>query len=245
MSRAFCLLLAGALLWIPSAGSAAGGGPIEADPAPGVPVAPAEPGTGSETCGVAMAGRVQAYYDDVRDLSASFQQTTQSVAFGASAGEGQRASGRVEFAKPGKMRWRYTEPEPSEVVSDGSTLWVYDPAAKEVQILEVGEAFLSAAAIQFLLGSGRILETYSVTATDCDATPVHLVLSPLQPATYQRLELDVDPTRGVITRTLVVDVLGNRTEVIFEDLKINLALEPGRFVFQVPDGVRELRIDTP
>jgi len=203
-----------------------------------VEVAPA-----ADDCGESVAARVQAYYDDVRNLSANFRQSTQSVAFGSAAGEAQRAAGKVEFAKPGKMRWTYTEPEPSEVVSDGSTLWIYDPAAKEVQILQVGEAFLSAAAIQFLLGSGKILETFDVAATDCDASPVHLVLSPREPATYQRLELDVNPTSGVILRTLVLDVLGNRTEVAFDDLQINGALPPERFVFQVPDGVRELRLD--
>ncbi|MCP5058284.1 MAG: outer membrane lipoprotein carrier protein LolA [bacterium] len=247
MSRVRCLALAGGLAWILSAGSAAGGDPATPDPAPTpesvADAAPAEPATAD--CGENVAARVQAYYDEVRNLSANFRQTTQSVAFGSAAGAGQRAAGTVEFAKPGKMRWTYTEPEPSEVVSDGSTLWVYDPAAKEVQILQVGEAFLSAAAIQFLLGSGKILETFRVAATDCDASPVHLVLSPRKPATYQQLELDVDPASGVITRTLVLDVLGNRTEVAFDGLQINRSLPSDRFVFQVPEGVRELRLDAP
>lgn len=234
------LAFVGALAWILSAGSAAGG-----DPAPPASAPQPEPSAERVDCGESVAARVQSYYDDVRYLSARFRQTTRSVAFGSAAGEGQPAAGRVEFAKPGKMRWTYTQPEPSEVVSDGSTLWIYDPAAKEVQILEVGEAFLSAAAIQFLLGSGQILETFRVVASDCDASPVHLTLMPRQAASYERLELDVDPASGVITRTVVLDVLGNRTEVVFEDVQINGTAEPGRFVFQVPEGVRELRLDTP
>ncbi len=62
---------------------------------------------------------------------------------------------------------------------------------------------------------------------------------------YLCAELDVDPTSGVIIRTLVLDVLGNRTVVAFDGLQINLSLPPERFVFQVPEGVRELRLDAP
>ena len=43
-----------------------------------------------------------------------------------------RRAGAVEFAKPGKMRWSYEAPEPSLVVSDGETLWIYDPTRDEV-----------------------------------------------------------------------------------------------------------------
>jgi len=143
------------------------------------------------------------------------------------------------------MRWTYTEPEPSEVVSDGSTLWIFDPRAGEVQVLEVGQAFLSAAAIQFLLGSGRILDTFQVAASGCEGSSVHLFLTPREPASYERLEMDVDSASGVITRTVVLDVLGNRTEIAFAELEINRDPAPERFEFQVPEGVRELRLSPP
>ncbi len=258
MRRSCGLALAGALAWVLAASSAAGGDPAAPPAEPPAetaapPAAPpaetaapptptAEPPADGAACAEAAAGRVQSYYDDVQDLAAAFRQTSRSVAFGGAAGPDQLAAGRVEFAKPGKMRWSYTEPEPSEVVSDGSTLWIYDPAAKEVQVLEVGEAFLSAAAIQFLLGSGRILETFSVAARDCAASPLQLVLTPKQPASYERLELHVDPQSGVIARTVVLDLLGNRTEVAFDDLETNRSPPAERFVFQVPEGVRELRL---
>ena len=68
------------------------------------------------------------------------QQTTRRVALGDGAGDALAASGEVVFAKPGKMRWTYESPEPSLVVSDGATLWIYDPKAREVQKLPLGDA---------------------------------------------------------------------------------------------------------
>lgn len=237
MRRRHLLAVAAFLAGLASGGSAAGGDPETPQPT-------AEPGS-PEGCAEGVAARVQAYYDGVRDLRAGFRQSTRSAVFGGASGLEQPAAGTVEFAKPGRMRWIYTEPEPSEVVSDGSTLWIYDPIAREVQVLQVGEAFLSAAAIQFLLGSGRILETFRVAADDCEAASVYLVLTPLQASSYERLEMEVDRDSGVIARTVVLDVLGNRTEVAFDDVAVNQDPEPARFVFQVPEGVRELRLDAP
>jgi outer membrane lipoprotein carrier protein len=101
-------------------------------------------------CASEIAGASSAT-EKVRDLAAHFEQTTQRVALGGGAGDALVASGEVVFAKPGKMRWSYASPEPSLVVSDGTTLWIYDPRASEAQKLPLGEGYLSAAGVQFLL----------------------------------------------------------------------------------------------
>jgi len=62
-------------------------------------------------------------------------------------GEETLTRGRVVFAKPGRMRWVYESPEPSLVVSDGETLWIYDPAAREAQRLPVTQGYLTGAAL--------------------------------------------------------------------------------------------------
>lgn len=198
------------------------------------------PATGA--CAEAIAAKVQTFYDGVEDLEADFEQRTRSAAFGQAAGFDAPAAGRVAFAKPGKMRWTYQTPQASEVISNGSMLWVYDPQAKEVQVLEVGEAFLSAAAIQFMLGSGQLLESFRVTAKGCDQASVTLHLLPKEDATYEYLELEVSAASGAIEVTRVADLLGNRTEVRFRGVKTNQSPPATRFQFETPAGVRELRL---
>jgi outer membrane lipoprotein-sorting protein len=99
-------------------------------------------GAESTDCAKEIAARVQARYDGVEDIEARFTQRSQSVALGRAA-QAFEASGVAVFAKPGRMRWSYETPEPSLVVSDGRTLWIYDPAAREVQEFPVGAGFLS------------------------------------------------------------------------------------------------------
>jgi outer membrane lipoprotein carrier protein len=195
-------------------------------------------------CAREIAARVQSRYDGVRDLEARFTQKSRSVAFGG-AGQEMEASGVALFAKPGRMRWTYEKPEPSVVVSDGQTLWIYDPAAREVQEYAVGQGFLSGTAVQFLLGEGRILDTFEVRAEPCVGEAVRLYLKPREETTYEALELLVSPTSGDVRGTAVVDLFGNRTDVTFESLQVNRNPPAERFRFQAEPGVRVLRANEP
>jgi outer membrane lipoprotein carrier protein len=195
-------------------------------------------------CAREVAGRVQARYEGVRDLEARFTQTSRSVAFAGAAQE-MRARGVARFAKPGRMRWTYEEPEPSVVVSDGETLWIYDPVAKEAQEFPVGAGFLSGTAVQFLLGEGDILGAFEVGAEGCGTAAVRLKLRPRAEASYESLELLVTPASGDVRETAVIDLFGNRTDVIFESMRSNLQLDPAEFRFEPGPDVRVLRAEPP
>jgi outer membrane lipoprotein carrier protein len=195
-------------------------------------------------CAGAVAGRLQARYEGVRDIEARFTQRSTSVAFGG-PGQEMRARGVALFAKPGRMRWTYEEPEPSVVVSDGKTLWIYDPVAKEAQEFAVGEGFLSGTAVQFLLGEGKILDAFEVRAEGCGTNAVRLRLRPRAEASYESLELLVDPATGDVRESAVVDLFGNRTDVIFESMRSDLHVDPGKFRFEPGPGVRVLRAGPP
>jgi outer membrane lipoprotein carrier protein len=238
--RALRSLAAAVSLAVASA-SAAGGDDIAASPAP-KPAAPAKPAPGAPAdCAAMLTARVQARYDRMHELEARFTQRTYS----ALSPSGDLTTGRVALAKPGKMRWSYETPEPSLVVSDGATLWIYDPAAREAQKLAVGEQFLSGAAFQFLLGSGRIADSFRVAADRCDAPRAHLTLTPKIDATYQSLELEVDTASGEAHATAVLDLFGNRTEVEFTELRYDSGLGASTFRFVPDPGVRVIELAPP
>lgn len=190
----------------------------------------------------AVAEVVQRRYDAIDDLSADFVQTTESVVLGMGAlpGEddaGSVSRGRVLFAKPGRMHWSYREPEESHVISNGRVLWIYDVAARQVTRMPVGEEALAGAALQFLLGEGRLDETFRIAAIACAQDAVELDLEPVEPASYERLGLIADPETGLIASTSIVDLFGNRTRIRFEGLKANTGPPVAAFEFTVPDGV--------
>jgi outer membrane lipoprotein carrier protein len=196
----------------------------------------------TEDCARTIAERVQSRYDAIQDLRARFTQRTIRAALGSEPASALEASGEVFFAKPGRMRWSYQKPTASLVVSDGQTLWIHDPEAREAQQLPLGPEFLSGAAIQFLLGEGRLRDEFTVAAQGCGKDPVQLVLTPRRDQAYERLELWVDPKSGEVRRTAVVDLLGNRTEIDLERVRVDTRPAADLFRFDPPEGTRVIAL---
>ncbi len=208
----------------------------------GAPPASSEP----PTCGEAAARKVQRHYEGVRDLTARFTQVSQVVSLGAaSVGPETSAKGEVSFARPGRMRWSYEEPEPSLVVTDGDELWIYDPAEKEAQHLRTAQGFLSGAALQFLLGRGEMSRDFEVRAIACGEEEIRLRLVPREAAAYEQLEIRVDPASGEVRETVVTDLVGNVTRVSFQDVRTNTGVESDAFRFAPPAGVRIVEVPPP
>lgn len=204
------------------------------------------------SCADQVVARLQARYENVRDLAARFEQETRTVSLGNAVGAGPAASrGRVVFAKPGRMRWSYEEPSESLVVTDGETLWIYDPAAAEVQRLPTAGGHLSGAALQFMMGEGDIHATFDVAAQECEiaaegpAGTAVLELTPREPASYERLVVRLKATTGEILETTVVDLFGNRTRIAFSDMQVNQKPAATLFVFDAPEGVEVIDLALP
>jgi outer membrane lipoprotein carrier protein len=196
----------------------------------------------ADRCRDRAVAAVQSHYEGVRDVSARFEQSTHAARLGTTPSAPASSRGRVTLAKPGKMRWSYEEPEPSLVVSDGKTVWIFDPAFREVQKLPAAEGFLTGAAAQFLLGAGDMRRDFKVVAISCDAKSAELELTPRQPATYEKIMLGIDPASGDVHRTRIVDLLGNVVAVEFLEQRFNLNPDDGEFHFQVPDGVKVIEL---
>jgi outer membrane lipoprotein carrier protein len=186
---------------------------------------------------------IQKRYESVSDLSASFVQTTRPVAFNGKAGGGQVSRGTVSFAKPGKMRWQYTEPEPSLVVSDGETLWIHDPVHAEVQRMRVTEGYLSGAAIQFLIGEGDMRRDFEISGIACRDDASELELVPKADVGFEKLRVVADREIGELRRTTIYDLLGNVTEVEFSDVRANQGLDDSVFRFEAPSGHDVIDLD--
>ncbi len=201
---------------------------------------PSEP-----SCRDAVVAALQQRYESAKDLRADIVQTTRSMALGANSSEQMTSKGTVIFAKPGKMRWSYEEPEPSLVVSDGETLWIYDMVFREAQKLPVTEGYLSGAAIQFLLGEGEIERDFEIVALRCEKASAELRLRPRNPSSYEKLHVLVNPQTGDLLKTTVFFILGNVTEVAFFNIELNVDPAASLFRLDPPADVRVIELDVP
>ena len=205
-------------------GDASGGSPRETAPA----AAPCpEPAT--------IVQSLQARYDTTKAFRANFTQVTSVAALG----ESEEARGTVAFKKPGKMRWDYRAPQEQLIVSDGTTLWIYQPADHQVLKAPFEAAFVSTTPISFLVGVGRISDDFQAErdSRGCDARRVYVKLVPKSSQDLGSLSMAVDPATFDIVEAAVTDPIGNVTALGFANVVRNVDIPDAEFHFEVPAGV--------
>ncbi len=185
----------------------------------------------------AIIAKVQKTYDGIHDIQANFIQFTTS----ASIKETQKAEGVVYFKKPGMMKWEYKSPGKDIIVSDGTTIWIYQQDIGQVM---VGNALDNGTSISnnFLAGMGNIKKDFEIEMAEGDNKTHLLKLNPktAQP-NLKKLYIAVDKKTFLVIRTIVYDMLNNETKVIFENMKTNQSLSGSIFKFKIPEGVKVVK----
>ena len=178
---------------------------------------------------------VESTYGKITDLRAEFTQTARNK----SLGQDIKAEGVVALKKGGTMRWDYKSPAPQQIVSDGTSLWVYTPELNQVNKGNAPKA-LAGPAGSFLSGLGKVREEFTVrflnpaSPRDGSGRPV-LDLTPKQPTPLlTRLVLTVDPKDYVVRQAVLYDQFQNTVTMQFNKVQVNPGLSDSLFVFTPP-----------
>ncbi len=185
----------------------------------------------------ALARAVQAHYQQVRDFTAAFEQAYVGGVLKRRTVE----RGVVAIKKPGRMRWDYESPEKKLFVSDGTRMYFYVPADKQVRVSRMPDDGRVPTPILFLAGRGDLLRDFrveEVAAPDGASAARALRLRPVRPEPeYETLTLVVDASSYVLKQLIVVDGQGGISTFTFTDLRENVGVPDSRFVFTMPRGV--------
>jgi outer membrane lipoprotein carrier protein len=202
-------------------------------PARGENIAPVNaPGNASQKSGLKQVlDHLQRHYRDTNSFSAKFHEEVTTV------GAPKRLrSGLVSFRKPGRMRWEFAAPEVQTIVSDGETLYSYDPELNQVVETPLDQALRSSSATSFLLGMGNINHDFKAAFANSMASDglIQLILD--AKAGGYKIQIGLDPkTYNLVTLTLT-DQLGDVTKVDFSDIHNNVELPDSVFAFKAPAG---------
>jgi outer membrane lipoprotein carrier protein len=187
----------------------------------------------------ALVAKVQKYYDATHDLKAKFEQQMESPARAPS-----KASGDVWLKKPGKMRWDYAKPEKKLMVSDGTTLWVYEPEDEQAYKQDLRGNALPAQ-VSFLLGEGKLDKEFDASLTKLDGIGPDDVALKLVPKTgtaaYRYLVFVVDGKSGQVKETVIYDQQGGTNRLKFANVTQNKGVSDDKFKFSPPAGTHILK----
>lgn len=198
----------------------------------------AQPAVASPSTAAELAAALQKKYDTVRDFSADFEH----VYTGGVLRKQLTERGRMLIKKPGRMRWEYSAPEKKTFVSDGTKLYSYLPADKQVMISQVPQGDQVATPALFLAGQGNLTRDFTATevppARSAGGGARALKLVPKVPqAEFESLVLTVDGKSLALRGLESVDGQGGTSSFLFINLKENVGLAEKEFTFSIPRGV--------
>ncbi len=186
-----------------------------------------------------ILNEIQNQYEKTTDFEASFVQEY----IGKVMRQSQKGDGKVFFKKKGMMRWDYRIPN-QKIISDGQTLWFYQPEENQVLISPSDKMIKE---FGFLVGEGDLRRDFKLLAIQepplGKEDPIVVEMAPKEshPA-VSKLSLLIDRKTYFVIQVDVFDSLGNVTRTRFTDIKTNTNLSGSFFQFKVPPGTEIIRM---
>ncbi|MGQ0811140.1 MAG: LolA family protein [Nitrospiraceae bacterium] len=193
--------------------------------------------------------KVQARYEQTKDLQADFTQKTRIEGFERPV----TSSGKVYIKKPGRLRWDYLDPAVEEIYVNKDEVKMYVPEHKQVLVGKLTQMAASQAPLQLLQGVAKLDEQFDAIPTpDKERGAGGIRIVTLLPKIkdnegvrgIQRIVLEVQPKTYFIKSLSLHEVSGNVATFEFAELKANSGLKEDVFEFQAPAGVEVVKAPT-
>ncbi|MBU2881328.1 outer membrane lipoprotein chaperone LolA [Psychrosphaera sp. B3R10] len=140
------------------------------------------------------------------------------------------AQGRLKFKQPGLFLWEITEPEPELLVSNGETLWWFNPFIEQVSLFDASQAV---AQTPFALLVSQDDETWSQFTIEKQQN--HFVVSPKLLDQAQVIELKVTFKDTLLTNIAVVGRTMQVSQYAISN-QVFADVDNGLFQFEIPLG---------
>lgn len=176
----------------------------------------------------------------VKGISAGFTQDT----FNMKGVVQQHNEGELKAQEPNRFYWKTLDPYPQEIVTDGKTLWIYDPDLQQVTVKPFEENYSKTPAMLFAGNASAIGEQFTVEKMT-DAAQGYRLL-PKKNAKgqdkgdlFESLEMVFD--KGVPVSMTIHDAMQQKTVIFFSRVILNPPLSVMQFHFGPPAGVEVLK----
>lgn len=171
----------------------------------------------------------------VKGISADFTQDT----FNAKGVVQQHNEGVLKAQEPNRFYWKTADPYPQEIITDGKTLWVYDPDLAQVAIKPFEENYSKTPAMLFAGNAAAISDQFTVEKLANVPQGFRLLPKKQQRDLFESLEMTFD--KGVPGSMTIRDAMQQKTTIFFSKVTINPVIADAQFHFDPPAGVEVLK----
>ncbi|MCL1048262.1 outer membrane lipoprotein chaperone LolA [Shewanella abyssi] len=171
--------------------------------------------------------QLKAKLTEIDNLKANFSQTVTDINDKVI----QTGEGIFALAQPNQFYWHLTAPDESLIVADGTDVWIYNPFAEEVSVMDVNQA-ISASPIALLVHSDP--DTWSQYQVKSNGQCFEI--SPLDKDAGVA-EVEVCFNDITLTKMVLRDQQGNTSNFTLSDQTKVKESEGDLFKFIVPEDV--------
>jgi outer membrane lipoprotein carrier protein len=172
------------------------------------------------------------FLQGIRSMQAQFSQQTYDTKGKAV----QTLSGEMKVKRPGYFRWETLKPTRQLIVTKGSTVWVYDPELEQATQQKLDRQVSNTPALLLSGDNKQVDAAFAVTEDAGNKGESVFTLRPKsKDAVFETLRVSFKG--GQLLAMNLLDSLGQRTEIHFEQIKLNGSLADSLFEFTPPKGV--------
>ncbi len=172
-------------------------------------------------------------YSRVKTLSAEFFQETEHRTIKKKT----LASGKVLFKRPDMFRWLILNPTGEEIISDGKTLWIYQPDLAQV-VKTTARSGIPALVVRLMGSLHDVERLFTVRYIGKVDNTLALELRPREEMdAVDRLVLFVDSKEFSVVKIEIHEGFGRTVSIRFHNVVLNPVLDESVFKFRPRSGV--------
>lgn len=175
--------------------------------------------------------KLQSYLSELQSLEAGFEQQI----LDARGQRLQHTEGEMRLLKPGRFHWETRKPFPEVLISDGQTLWLYDPDLEQVTIQQLDQRMAHTPALILSGQTADLTEDFQVSYRETRDEEVFTLVPLAGDSLFEELQLFFK--QGLISSIQLEDSLGQQTRVDLINPRYNQPLSAASFEFVIPDDI--------
>jgi outer membrane lipoprotein carrier protein len=185
-----------------------------------------------------LISKIQAAYEGVNDLTASFEQETVIQDFKTSI----KSKGELFLKKKDKMKLAYLQPKKEEILINGKQMTTYLPDQHQAIQGLFSKEQESKLPLRLLSGEAILKNDFEIqSGPDQKKEPFHLLLKPRQKGgDLEKIELEIDPSTYLIKSLRLYQPNQNYSSFRFSNIRINPGIKDSLFRFIPPEGTEVL-----
>ncbi|MBU0809337.1 outer membrane lipoprotein chaperone LolA [Pseudomonas sp. GWSMS-1] len=174
--------------------------------------------------------RLTELLNQAQTITARFSQLT----LDGSGTQLQETAGQLVLKRPGLFRWHTDAPMEQLLVSNGEKVWLYDPDLLQVTIQALDQRLTHTPALLLSGDVSKIRENFDISHKE-GGNVVDFILKPKSKDTlFDSLRLSF--RNNVLNDMQLIDSIGQRTNILFLNVKMNEPQDNAQFTFDVPAG---------